>query len=629
MTAPNFGLQFIQVDDQPQPVIGANLDVVGIIGPCSTANPQRFPFDTPVLVFSNDTSLAHDLGTDGFILDAIEGINDQLADFEAAAQIVIVRTDYGTNADINLKNQQTLAKIMGQSTAGTGVWAFLKAPNTLYCTPRLICAPGYTGQQANSLDTLTINAIGVGYIPGQEYAVTFAQGAGETNGANAVMPTARAVADANGYINNNELFIDTYGAWFTVAPTATLPAPDGPPVTALPAQGALIFSRNPGVGATITLNGTVVAFVSGAPTGQQVQIGADLGTTLANLMTRLTTSADTQITANNYALSGGTVVITQKANGAAGNGYTLATNVTGLSLSGPHLTGGRDLATSANATLFTSMALGANPVAATLTPVLDQLIGHAIVESAGTGYISDLNYRTTLDSQRIIVLSGGCKVIDPISGAVVVRPLAPRMIGIMIARDFATGYPFHSAANQPIQGIVSPARTIAFNLIDSANEGQQLLAANVGIVARGLVGVETAISSGGFMLISTDNCGDDELWRFYNVKRGRDYIHLSLMPALRKYLGRTNITRQTIVNILATISDFLGNLKALEQIIDFRMNFRGSFNSASEIRKGHLTVGFQAEEPPVLKLITTMSARYKPAIDNMVKQIEQQLNLAA
>src|ERR1017187_6132343 len=51
---PTFGLQFLQVDDQPLPVVGANMDVIGIIGPCSTADLNTFPYHTPVLMFSND-----------------------------------------------------------------------------------------------------------------------------------------------------------------------------------------------------------------------------------------------------------------------------------------------------------------------------------------------------------------------------------------------------------------------------------------------------------------------------------------------------------------------------------------------------------------------------------------------
>jgi hypothetical protein len=632
MSNPTFGLQFIQVDDQPQPIVGANMDVVGIIGPAALADPNIFPFDTPVLVFSNDTVTLAKLGTDGYIPDAINGINNQLADFEIAAQMVIVRTDYGSQSDANLKLQQTIAKIMGNSTAGTGVHAFLKAPNLLYCTPRIIVAPGYTGQMANSLDTLVANIVGVGYIPGQTYQVTFTPGIGETNGANLVLPQAHAVADVNGEIDDAQIFIDSWGAWFTVAPTATLPPYDGTPMAAQQATGQIVFSGQPGVGSKITFNSQDVTFIAKATTAAafQVNLGDNLDATLTNLVTYLTGVA-AQANANlglcNYQKTLGDLLalnITYKAAGVAGNSFTLNSTVTGASWP-PHLSGGVAAQIAANGTLTATMALGANPVCAELTGVLDTLIAHAIVESAGSSTIADENWRDTLNSQRLIGLSGGCKVIDPASGNIIVMPLAPRAAGAMVAEDFRTGYPFHSFANRAVQGIVGPARTIAFSLTDGATEGQLLLAANLGIMVRGLVGVETAISSGGFILIATDNMGDDELWRMYNVKRGRDYIHLSLMPALRVYLGRTNIDRQTVANIEETIANFLSQLTALQQILGYQVRFQGNLNSADEIRLGHLTVSFAAEEPPVLKRITTMSARYKPAIDALVSQLAEQL----
>ena len=58
--------------------------------------------------------------------------------------------------------------------------------------------------------------------------------------------------------------------------------------------------------------------------------------------------------------------------------------------------------------------------------------------------------------------------MDPITGDIVVMPVAGRVAGAIVAEDFRTGYPFHSAANEPIQGIVSPARTINFSLTATA-----------------------------------------------------------------------------------------------------------------------------------------------------------------
>ena len=642
--APTFGLVFTQVDDQAEPVYGANMDVVGLIGPCKTVDDPSdtggglFPHNTPILVFSNDTATLSMLGPDGYLADAVNAINAQLADFEIAAQMVIVRTPYGqSEVSEAITLQETIGNIMGNSVLGTGVYAFLKAPNSLYCTPRIIIAPGYTGQMANSLDTLTTVIPGVGYIPNATYQITFTPGNGEQNLTTLVLPVAHAVADNNGHIGNQELFIDSWGAWFSVAPVATMPPYDGQVPPAVAASGQIIFQSNPGIGSKITFNGQDVTFIAhgGSPAAHQVALGVDLGSTLIALATYLngtTGQADPNIGLNDYLVVTATYLsmnIMHHATGTAGNLYTLATTVTGA-VCPPHLTGGVDVGVAATATLNATMALGANPIVANLGGVLDTLIAHAIVESAGTSIIDDENWRDTINHQRIIPLSGGVKILSPWPpNNLTVMPMAPRVAGLMVARDFVTGYPFHSCANQPIQGIVGPARTIGFSLTDGATEGQVLLAANLGILVRGLIGVETAISSGGFIFIGTDNAGDDPLWQMYNVKRGRDYIHLSLMPVLRTYLGRTNIQKQTITNILATIEDFLGDLTARQQILGYKVNFQGSLNSSAQIRLGHLTVGFQAEEPPVLKRITTMSARYAPAIDAMVSQLEQQLALSA
>jgi phage tail sheath protein FI len=755
---PTFGLSFVSVDDQPLPVVGANMDVIGIIGPCSTADLNTFPYHTPVLMFSNDlVMLAKLRGTapeaDGFIADAIDGINAQLADYQIAAQLVIVNTPYGTSeVSEAIKLQQTIAHIMGSSALGTGIYAFMKAPNSLYCTPRIIVAPGYTGQMANSLDTLVSNVPGVGYIPNATYQVTFAQGEGELNGATLVLPIAHAVADSNGMIDDAQIFIDSWGAWFSVSPTATLPPPDhagaeasgsinfsvipiatstitigtqaltliahgatpsahqialgtnltttidailaylatqsGDPqigqcdyaaiggagvqtgftvssltvgsfmngfglattdgagtVTALSgglsdtagaatgAVGQIMFQAMPGIGAAINFNGTNVTFIAhgATPSGHQVALGLALSDTVDNLVTYLMggpAQGDGNIGLCTYVKVVSTLVamtIQTKAVGVATNGFTLSSTVTGAILP-PTLTGGMDAEVSTQVTLTATMALGANPVVANMGGVLDGLIAHAIVESSGTSMIADENWRDTINHERIIPVSGGCKIIDPISGDVIVMPISGRYAGLMVAEDFRTGWPFHSFANRPVQGIVGPARTISFSLTDGSTEGQVLLAANLGILVRGLIGVETAISSGGFNCICTDNAGDNPLWQFYNVKRGSDYINLSLMPSLRVFLGRTNITKQTIVNILATINNFLAYLQAAEQILGFKVNFQGSLNTVEQIRLGRLTVGYQAEPPPVLRRITTMYARYAPAIDAMVADVQSQLN---
>jgi len=423
-----------------------------------------------------------------------------------AAVCVLVRTAEGTNANSALKMQETIAKIMGSSTLGTGLFAFLQSADLLAVTPRLLLAPGYTGQMANGVASVAITEAGDGYDPEDPPAVTFSGGG---SNATIVQATGHAVVNEDGEVT--AVIIDTPGQWYTAAPTVAIAAPG---------------------------------------TGTQ-------------------------------------------------------------------------------ATATATIELLANPVVASMTSVLNQLLGHAIVESSGTSEQGDEDWRETINSQRIIPVSGGCKVIDPETGAVVVRPVAPRIAGIAIRRDHEKGAPFHSWANQPVQGIVGPGRAMKFVLTDGANEGQQLIGNNLGVVVRGQLGNELAISSGGFVYIGTDNAGDDELWRFYNVTRGRDYIHLGLIRTLRYYLGKFNITRNAVQQIVNTMESFLLDLQANEHILGFKCYFLADKNSPEQIRLGHLTISFAAEEPPPLKVITIESSRYRPAIEAMVADLAAQLNLAA
>ncbi len=501
MAAPVFGITFLKVDEEGRPVMAADLSTIGIVGPSDDATESEFPLNTPVLLDSNRLSKLDDLGEDGWLSDAVRGINDQLDEFQYAARLIIVRTARGST------DNETIANIVGTSTAQTGIWALLKAAPELSFTPRLILVPGYTSQMCNTVDTVeqASGMGGSGYVDGTRYELTFADG-----GAGAFQATAHAYGQTDGTLG--PAIMDTYGGYYDSAPTVTAPDP------------------SPGEAAQYTA--TITA--------------------------------------------------------------------------------------------------GANPVCASLTPVLNQLMGHAIVESAGTSQTDDIDWRETISSQRIIPLSGGCKILDTLTATTIVVPLAPRIAGVAVRRDHEKGgYPFHSWANQAIQGILGPSRGIGFYLTDDASEGQELLRNNIGIIARGEAGVETAVASAGFVYVGTDTCAEDDLWRFYNVSRGRDFIHLSLVRTLRFYLGRYNIIGHTVRAILNTIEFFLRDLKAGDHILGYKVNFSQTGNSAEEIRLGHLTVGFAAEEPPVLTRLTIESARYRLAIDAMIGELAAQLNLAA
>ncbi len=265
----------------------------------------------------------------------------------------------------------------------------------------------------------------------------------------------------------------------------------------------------------------------------------------------------------------------------------------------------------------------ANPVVAALPAVLEKMLAHAVVDGPASTLLAFTNWRETIQSDRIIPLETSAKF----GVGAVVKPASPTVLGIAVRRDYENaGVPSKSWANQPVHGIVGPNRAMSFSLTDGATEGQQILALNGGIIVRGEAGVETAIASGGFIYIGTDNAGEDETWRFYNVTRMRDYIHLSFLRTLRFYLGRFNLTGQTIQSIHNTMDRFLRDLQAADHILGYRVRIPSEGNSSQQLRLGRVQLLFLAEEPPVLRRIHIQSARYLPALDQMIANLQSQLD---
>jgi hypothetical protein len=74
------------------------------------------------------------------------------------------------------------------------------------------------------------------------------------------------------------------------------------------AQGSVSFSTN--VAQTVTIGGTVVTF------GTSFALGATVTATLANLLTYLTASADTNLVKASYQVLGSALIVTCRAPGA-------------------------------------------------------------------------------------------------------------------------------------------------------------------------------------------------------------------------------------------------------------------------------------------------------------------------
>ena len=135
------GIESQEVDDGIRPIPVVETAIVGLIGTAPDADAAKFPLNEPVEIVGNPRKAA-DLDTTGnglgTLKDAVDGIFDQ-----AGATVVIVRVAEGVDFD------ETISNILGDLTAGTGVWAFLDAKAKVHLQPKVLIAPGFTSHRVN------------------------------------------------------------------------------------------------------------------------------------------------------------------------------------------------------------------------------------------------------------------------------------------------------------------------------------------------------------------------------------------------------------------------------------------------------------------------------------------------
>ena len=95
--------------------------------------------------------------------------------------------------------------------------------------------------------------------------------------------------------------------------------------------------------------------------------------------------------------------------------------------------------------------------------------------------------------------------------------------------------------------------------------------AKFGIVVRGEPGVDGSLSDGGYTFWGTDTLSADTQWQFANVVRLRSYVEINQIKAIRFYLGRFNLTVQTVQAIANTLEGLMSLLRADQHVIDYRV----------------------------------------------------------
>ncbi|HEV7251433.1 MAG TPA: phage tail protein [Shinella sp.] len=272
-----------------------------------------------------------------------------------------------------------------------------------------------------------------------------------------------------------------------------------------------------------------------------------------------------------------------------------------------------------------------NPVLAKLDAACGKLLAIAPVDVNSITAALAIDDRETLNSQRIMPIGIKARVYE--GSTLVTRPMASRIAGLFVRRDNESfGKPFETIANQPILGIAGLSRNIPFSLLDGSTEGQQMLEANVSIVAKGEVGVDGAIADGGFVFIGTDAATTSgDLWTQIHQTRGTDYLVAKMAQITRRFLG-PRITAESVEAWLHSIAFMLRDHKAADDILGYtplNQMFVPNQNSPENIRLGNLKIDVGIETAPAFKRADHEIRRYRPAVEGLVEEIVARLNAVA
>ncbi|WP_051949254.1 hypothetical protein [Methylosinus sp. PW1] len=606
MTSPTYGLIFNRDDTDPRPAQASDLSVIGLVLPSDDARADFLPLNEPVAFDSGDPVALAKIGT-GDLYKAVTAIDDQLADLQTSARIVAVRVAAGGN------DAAMIANIIGARNGssanghtGTGIYALLRAGSQAGVIPRLIGAPGYTWQTSASGGSTDVSrATKAGGNTGNG-AMTLASPAflaGVQAGVYQVrcIGGARSAASAAKSGNTGNGVVSGLAANAAAAVGVWRAIFDGVATNG----GAFAVVRPDGTFDGVGVVG--VAYSSASAPGLSFTIGDGATDFVAGDEFDITVAA--AVPAN-----GGVFSVTDPHGVALANatvgaayatqiGFTIADGATDFAIGD-----GFDVTVS-----IVDAVITANPICAALPSVLNALLAHSIVGGPGTGVANAIAWEESLGSGRLIPIDAWTVVSDGVNTRY--EDGVARALGLAVRTDFLHGgYPFWSFAGQQMRGIVGLKTYYSFSLVDGATEGQELLAAHIGVVERGEVGVETAIASNGFVFAGLWNADTDPNFWFYNKSRGRDWAHLALLKSIRLRLGVDNVTSHGVQAVLNDMTAIGQEALLQEGSIGFRVGFESSRNSPTDLRQGKFRVFFQSEEPAPIAQVTIDSRPYYEAL---------------
>lgn len=197
------GVEVVQIDDGIRPIATVKSSVIGLVGTAPDADAQ-FNENTPTLI--EGPRKAALLGEGGTLKDAYEAIYAQ-----GATVAVVVIVPEGADAAV------TLANVVGDATARTGIWALEDAQSVLGLTPRILAAPGFTSTPAaDPASPVTTNLIAVAE---KIRAVVIADGPNTTE-ADAIAMRAKWGSDRLFIVDPHVKVFDTVSATYVNRPAS-------------------------------------------------------------------------------------------------------------------------------------------------------------------------------------------------------------------------------------------------------------------------------------------------------------------------------------------------------------------------------------------------------------------------
>ncbi len=570
---------------------GVPTNFAGIVGSASWG-----PVNSPV-TFSGVTD-----GTQAF-----GPLNARTYDLMTAANVAALQGNAANYVGVRVTDGTDTAATGTVGNAGAlGFWqALANAINTGSGTPR---GPSNIIVATATATGLTLTARYTGSL-GAQIKVSLAAGAAANS--------YRVVVNMPGQIP--EIFDNLGAAQVTPAPVQ--------------ATGSITFTTNPTASSAVTIGGTAVTFVASNPTGNQVLIGASTAATLANLLTFLQLSADTNLVKFTYGLASLVLNVTARYGGVQGNALTIATTVAGATVSGATLTGGSGFDQPA---LTTAQLTGGTDGASSITPAI--MLGSDVTPRTGmyalrgtrvsVAMLADVTDITTFATQQAFgqgvgqIQGEGIYMVvarppgDTIAAAIAAKQSAGLdtawlkiMFGDWITfndtyngvqrkvspQGFALGRlanlsPHLTSLNKAILGVVSTEKTAANQIYSDAE--LDLLSLN------GFDVITNPVPAGNFFGMRTGrNASSNAGIHSDNYPRLTDYIAVTINNGIGRYVGELQSQQPndpTRIKVKATIEAFLQNMKDINgpgnvgMIDDFQVVLDLTNNTPNLIRAGYM-----------------------------------------